>query len=131
MMKYRVTFTVDAKSLGDVLGPIVDAMLEYSLEVTDSVPKPVGDILRPGAAPKTHKKIIRARKDNGGEWPPALSLYSRVLEALEGGPKTPSELRDFLKASGFSPSSVGSALNRLEKHAKIKNLGDGTWGTVA
>jgi hypothetical protein len=128
---------VDDKNLGELVHAMTHVSGDFDVEIglealRETKAEPVGEPpMRPAAAPKIHKKIIRARKNNGGEWPPAGSIYSRVLEALEGGPKAPSELRDFLKASGFAASSVGSALNRLEKRAKVKANGDGTYGVAA
>ena len=129
MRNFLVKVTVPETSLGE----LISAVAKFDSEITamalpqDPAPEPIAMPPVVTLPRKPPKKIVRARKDNGGAWPPPGSIYSRVLEALEGGPKSPGELRDFLKASGFAGSSVGSALNRLEKRGKIKNDGDGAW----
>jgi hypothetical protein len=135
---YRLEVTVDLQDLSDVLGSVTSAAGRHKLDpritlslIPEPPPDEAADIvhrLHPAPAPPKARKQKHVQND--GSWPAPGTIYSTVLEALGDGPKTPNELRDVLKARGFSPGSVNSALGRLEKNDKAKRTGSGSWTAV-
>ena len=81
-------------------------------------------------APAKRRQTKRTKR-NGGEWPAKDSIYDVVLQAIAAEPMSPTALRDVLKNRGFSPGSVNSALNRLQKANKAQPTGSGTWAIAA
>jgi hypothetical protein len=144
MTKYRLAALVKEENLTAVIAAMMAAGMNQHLGteilITEAVkerdPETIADIARdlpmapsaPSAPATARPPKLRAKRGNGGEWPPDGSIYSIVLKALDGGAMTPSELRDVLKEGGFSPGSLGSALGRLEKQKKALRLDDGRWG---
>lgn len=140
MTRYRLSGTVEEAHLSAVIGAYSAAGLRSELdpEITLSLmpafkamaPTAHRDIEwgstapAPKAAPK--RKIKRATRNNGAEWPAPGSIYDVVLKSIKDSPKTPVALREVLKAGGFSPGSVNSALVRLDKAGKARN-GEGGW----
>ena len=136
MPLYRLEATVDLQDLSDVLGLVTSAAGRHKLDpritlslIPEPPPDEAADIVHrqhPAPAPPKARKQKRGQKGDGS-WPAPGSIYGTVLEALGDGPKTPNELRDVLKARGFSAGSVNSALGRLEKNDKAKRTGSGSW----
>lgn len=140
MPLYRLEATVDLQDLSDVLGLVTSAAGRHKLDpritlslIPEPPPDEAADIvhrLHPAPAPPKARKQKHVQKHvqkGDNSWPAPGSIYSTVLEALGDGPKTPNELRDVLKARGFSAGSVNSALGRLEKNDKAKRTGSGSW----
>ncbi len=136
MPLYRLEVTVDLQDLSDVLGLVTSAAGRHKLDpritlslIPEPPPDEAADIvhrLHPAPAPAKARKQKHVQKGEGS-WPAPGTIYSTVLEALGDGPKTPNELRDVLKARGFSAGSVNNALGRLQKNDKAKRTGSGSW----
>lgn len=72
-------------------------------------------------SPKYYKKrpSIPLQLDKG--------INAIILGLLKLGPRKAVELKGPLLESGFSPNSVGSRLQNLEKHGIVVQMGDGKW----
>ena len=138
MTRYRLSGTVDEAHLSVVIGAYTEAGLrgEFDPEITLSLmskfnaPSPNPDPVSRDYPLVTAKlsKVRRPARGNGegADWPKKGSIYDVVLQALQGAPRSPADLREALKDSSFSAGSLNSALGRLEKAGKAKR-GDGGW----
>ena len=121
-MKYLVSGPVDEANLNAVVRAFGGEVTLTALPgVQADAPKVVvKDTLEP---PKPAKK--KRANGHGASWPAEGSIYDVVLKSIQTAPKTAAELREVLKAGGFSVGSVNSALGRLEKALRVKKGDDG------
>jgi hypothetical protein len=144
MTRYRLGATIDEAHMSSVLAAISVAGMRSELdpEITLSLMLVFGERRNPAPspgeaahalhaglerAPSPRRTVKRTKRDNGSEWPAKGSIYDVVLEAVQGRPMTPQDLREVLKSRGFSPGSVNSSLGRLEKAGKVQRDGAGAW----
>ena len=132
-MKYLVSGMADDATLGTVVkafGGVV-TLTAHPVAQKDAAPASAADAEHPTQPAKRRQIKRTARHQNGGEWPAKDSIYDIVLQAIATEPMSPTALRDVLKNRGFSPGSVNSALNRLQKNNKAQPTGSGTWAAAA
>jgi hypothetical protein len=119
-VKFKIGFTIDSETLFGLMSkmlPIDNLSVEEMVERTPETKfveapwtkRPI----------KRRKPSIPIRLDQG--------INSVVMAALAEGPVSEVVLRPKIKAHGFSPNSVSSRLQFLQRKGFIERVGDGRW----
>ncbi len=143
MSRYRFSCTVDDAHMSSLVATAAGAgqRANFDPEITMSLmpefkktePDPgyqwtnkkASTEAEPKAKRPARRAIRRVHAGNGANWPAEGSIYDVALKAIQTGPQTAAQLRDALKAGGFSPQSVNSAMVRLKKAEKAKMSPEG------
>jgi hypothetical protein len=123
-VKFKIGFTI----AGETLFAMVAKMLPIEdLSVEELAPKPTL-AERAIAVPKiTHRAKPKTyqRPSPGPDLKRGVNAI--LMTEMSFGPKRSVELQPKVKAAGFSPNSVNSRLEALQRFGVIERIGDGRW----
>jgi hypothetical protein len=127
-VKFKIGFTIGAETLFGLMSkmlPIEDLMVEEVMPES-TTPKFV-------EAPWTRRKVQLRQKVKRKSDGPNLKegINGVIVRALEGKPQRATDLQPLLKQAGFSPNSVGSRLQALERFKIVARNSEGIWRLVS
>jgi hypothetical protein len=126
-VRFKVAFTIPAETLFGLLArvlPIEDLSVAEVIEHPPIKAAPTPRVQHAIGKPKLKLKRDRARAPNDL----SLGLNGIILSYLaDGKPHRAVEIKAPLAAAGFSPNSVGSALNRLAERKLVFQPEMGLW----
>ena len=135
-IKYKIGFTIDAETLFTLMSKLlpidnvkIDEMVERTpdpnVERISKVERLVaaGRIAQPRAHGAYRKKPSRPMDLTKG-------VNKIIMDILANGPHSANDMRDAMEATGYSPNSIGSRLQNLEKNGVVKRAGQGKWRRV-
>jgi len=128
-IKYKLGFTIDSETLFGIMAkflPIQDLSVEEVVE--RPVPDPAIRFDKRFDLPKPKQK----RGDGTGKNVDLTRGVNAIIMAvlLDGKKHSPLELRDAMAKTAYSPSGLGSRLERLRHFGYIHNPRKGEWAAT-
>ena len=126
-VKFKIGFTITPEVLFGIIGKVLP--LE-NMHIEQVVETPAPDPKWYPAPVKLAKP--RARGIHAKRAPNPMDLTKGVnkiiMDILKDGPHKAIEMRDTLrKTTSYSPNSIGSRLQSLERNGVVVRMGDGRW----
>jgi DNA-binding PadR family transcriptional regulator len=121
-MKLKIGFTIGAETLFSILSkmlPIENLKVE---EIMEPISPTMAMKFTNGAS--TQHTIPEQRTTHINL---KTGINKVILDMLENGPHHAIDFRKSLSNAGYSPNSISSRLQNLEKHGVVKRIGDGAW----
>jgi hypothetical protein len=131
MVKFKVSFTIEAKTLFQILSktlPIEDLKVEEQVG-QDKLAPLAKQFAQTKLTKQEHKKHTRSRPSV--PFNPDKGINKIILAALTQRPYRVAELRSALASNGYSPNSTVSRLTELRAHGAVTKQGNGLWGLVS
>lgn len=134
MVKFRIGFTITPEVLFGIIGkvlPLEDMHIEQVVETPAPDPK-----WHPDPAIRFDKKfdLPKPTKSKKHKRNPSIPIdltkgvNKTIMDLLKNGPHKAIEMRAALrKTTSYSPNSIGSRLQSLERNGVVVRMGDGKW----
>lgn len=128
MVKFRIGFTITPEVLFGIIGKVLPLEDMHIEQIVDApIPDPAIRFDKKFDLPKPIKHKKSKRKSSiSVDLTKGVNMI--IMDVLKKGPGKAVEMRAKVRTtSNYSPNSIGSRLQSLERNGVVVRMGDGKW----